>query len=515
MDIILSTLNATYQHTAFGLRYLKSNLNEFQERSLILEFTLQKEARDIVEQYRKLNPKIIGLGVYIWNTQKTLELVKLIRQLLPDTIVVLGGPEVSFESRTQEICQVAHYTICGEGDVAFYNLCHQILTLKNKPQSSLIQEPLPDLQKIQLPYALYTDEDLQHRYIYVEASRGCPFKCEYCLSSLDTKVRNFNLDLFLGEMQKLIDSGARSFKFIDRTFKLNIQFCTDILNFFLKETHPHLFLHFEMVPDRLPEELKVLIQKFPKGSLQFEIGIQTWNPEIAKLISRRCDYAKAAENFHFLKTQTQVHIHADLIVGLPGETIESFEIGFNQLYACAPHEIQVGILKRLKGTPIIRHDQEHQMIYQDTAPFQVLQTRAMNFETLQQMNRFSRYWDLYANSGNFKSFISFLLEKKDSPFQVFFQFSLFLAQRHPQSFAISLLNLTASAWIYLTEELKQDPTSCRQILIQDYSIDGRRDIPLFLKDPNTLKPQKNKPNTNSMDKPNHTPLRQRKFNLQK
>ncbi|HPI39673.1 MAG TPA: DUF4080 domain-containing protein [Pseudobdellovibrionaceae bacterium] len=515
MNIVLLTLNATYQHTAFGLRYLQANLKEYQNHSTILEYTLQKDPREIVEQLKTLNPRILGLGVYIWNTQAMLTLVKLIRQLMPETFVVLGGPEVSFETETQEICKYAHYTICGEGEVEFYKLCHQILNLNEPPLKSILRGPLPEISELKLPYSLYSDEDLRHRYIYVEASRGCPFKCEYCLSSLDTKVRAFDLDLFLNEIHLLLDRGARSFKFIDRTFNLNIQFCIKILNFFLSKIHLGLFLHFEMVPDRLPEELKSLIQQFPKGSLQFEIGIQTWNPQVAQLISRKCDFEKAKENFYFLSTQTQVHSHADLIVGLPGETLDSFAQGFNQLYRCQPDEIQLGLLKRLKGTPIIRHDHEWAMLYQVAPPFTILQTKTMSFEEIQKMTRFSRYWDLFANSGNFKNYISALLKDSESPFLTFWNFSEYLSRRHSQSFAISLLNLTESAWNYMTQELHWNKEFARPPLLLDYSIERKRDVPHFLREDSSnssisSKKEAFKKNENHTKTSNATPRRQQK-----
>ncbi len=164
-------------------------------------------------------------------------------------------------------------------------------------------------------------------------------------------------------MQCLLDRGVKQFKFVDRTFNLNVNVSKAILEFFLTRYQPGHFFHFEMIPDRLPESLREIIAKFPPGALQFEVGIQTFNEEVAQLISRRQNYEKLADNFHFLRAETGVHIHADLIVGLPGETLESFAAGFDRLIALGPQEIQVGILKRLRGTPIVRHDAEWQMVY--------------------------------------------------------------------------------------------------------------------------------------------------------
>ncbi len=223
--------------------------------------------------------------------------------------------------------------------------------------------------------------------IYVEASRGCPFSCEFCLSSLDVPVRNVPLAPFLAEMQRLLDRGVSQFKFVDRTFNLNLNVSRSILQFFLERYRPGLFLHFEMIPDRLPEPLRELIRQFPPGALQFEVGIQTFDEQVAQRISRRQDNQKLAENLRFLREETGVHVHADLIVGLPGETLESFAAGFDRLVALGPQEIQVGLLKRLRGTPIVRHDSPNGpwSTARTPLPYEVLQTRGHRFS--QRMQR--------------------------------------------------------------------------------------------------------------------------------
>ena len=318
--ILLTTLNTKYPHAAFGLRYLFANLKELQPLAGILEFTASQNPRDIAEAILATDPKIVGFGVYIWNTSQTYAVISVLKRIKPEILIVIGGPEVSYESTTQPICQLADFTFQGESDFLFYEFCKNYFENKKLPTSKYISGPLPDILQIASPYSFYTDEDVRHRVLYVEASRGCPYKCEYCLSSLDKSVRNFDLDRFLGDMDSLIQRGARQFKFVDRTFNLSISTSSKILRFFLDRMSVGLFLHFEMVPDRLPSELRELIKLFPPGSLQFEVGIQTWNPEVAKNVSRRQDYSKIRENFEFLNNQTTVHLHTDLIAGLPGET---------------------------------------------------------------------------------------------------------------------------------------------------------------------------------------------------
>lgn len=488
--ILLSTLNSTYQHTSFGLRYLKANLKELETNCEIIEFTISQKPEDIVEKILLQKPQILGFGVYIWNTQSTLEVISLVKKIAPEVIIILGGPEVSHETEDQEIVQISDYVIKGEADFQFYELCSQILN-EIKPNQKIWKAILPQIDLIKTPYHLFTESDLKNRILYVEASRGCPYKCEYCLSSLDVSVRNFPIEPFLQEIDLLIQNGARTFKFVDRTFNLSPKISTRILEFFLGHMDKQLFLHFEMVPDRLPDELKSLIEKFPSGSLQFEIGIQTWNPQVAAHVSRRQDYKKIIENLNYLKEKTKVHSHVDLIVGLPGENLDSFANGFNQLVSLNPDEIQVGILKRLKGAPIARHDQKFEMVYSKHSPFQILKTKDISYFEIQKMNRFAKYWDQISNSGHFKTFIYELKNKTltdgSSFFHTFLRLTDFLFEKHGQAHAISLMGLTESLLEFLTQELSWDQKSATDILVHDYSVRGRRDIPHFLKDNSQVK----------------------------
>ncbi len=437
-DVVLTTLNAKYIHAAFGLRYLMANLPDaLRARTDLREFDINQRPIDIVEHLLATGAKIIGFGVYIWNTEPTLKIVQDIKRLRPDIVVVVGGPEVSYETDQQPLCAIADYVVRGEADVAFGTLCEQLLSGR-RPLMRVIDAELPefasapdDSASLQLPYDLYTDADLASRVLYVEASRGCPFKCEFCLSSLDVPVRNVPLEPFLAQMQSLLDRGARQFKFVDRTFNLNLKMSLPILRFFLERYSPGLFVHFEMIPDRLPEPLRELIEQFPEGALQFEVGIQTFNPEVEKLISRRQDHAKLMENLTWLREKTGVHVHADLIVGLPGEDLDSFGCGFDQLVKLRPQEIQVGMLKRLRGTPICRHDAEWDMVYSPHPPYEILRTKLVSFEQMQRMRRFSRYWDLVANSGNFVRLTQMLLDAT-SPFIRFLDFSDWLYARTGQ-----------------------------------------------------------------------------------
>ena len=436
--IVLATLNARYFHTSFGLRYLYANLKELQEFCEIKEFIIQTRAIDIVEQILETKPDIVGFGVYIWNIIETTDVVNLLKVIAPEIKVVLGGPEVSYETEQQGIVSCADYVLTGPADISFYQLCKDIINETPPDKKVLNSKPVP-LEEIALPYEYYTDEDLKHRLLYVEASRGCPFKCEFCLSSLDKSSTPFELTTFLEQMEILYQRGARNFKFIDRTFNLNINTTMQIMQFFLDRMTDDLYLHFEVVPDHLPRKLKELLAQFPEGSLQFEIGIQTFNVEVQKNISRKQNNAKSKENLLWLRDNTSAHIHADLIFGLPGETFDTFKDSFNQLYHCRPHEIQMGILKRLKGSPIIRHTEAFDLRFNPLPPFNILSTDRVSFSTMQRINRFARYWDMIGNSGRFKYALPHILS--DEPFDDFMAITEWIYNKTGQIHKISLKKL--------------------------------------------------------------------------
>jgi radical SAM superfamily enzyme YgiQ (UPF0313 family) len=534
-DIVLTTLNAKYIHAAFGLRYLLANLGELRSRACLAEFDIHQRPLDIAEILLAQNPKIIGFGIYIWNVAPTTEVIAAIKRVRPDIKIILGGPEVSYETENQSIVQLADHVITGEADLKFAEVCRGLLNqadpTSDKKQievqrplapslspvgnggegvrrtgeevrlPKIIPAELPDFSQIVLPYDLYTEDDIAHRIIYVEASRGCPFTCEFCLSSLDIPVRQVPLPALLEQLQRLLDHGVKQFKFVDRTFNLDVDVSKAILEFFLERYQPGHFFHFEMIPDRLPESLREIIAKFPPGALQFEVGVQTFNEEVSQRISRRQNYEKLEDNFLFLRRETGVHIHADLIAGLPGETLESFAAGFDRLIALGPQEIQVGILKRLRGTPIVRHDAEWQVIYNPHPPYEILSNKLIDFATMQRLRRFARYWDSVGNSGNFVEStpliwgvaqVSDLCENKNdftdqrsvphSPFHAFLRLSDWLHARTGRTDGIALVRLMELFFEFLTGELKLEAKPVAETMWRDYQRGGRHDKPGFLKD---------------------------------
>ena len=491
--IVLATLNAKYIHASLGLRYLRANMARHGGADLdafttLQEFTIHRAPHDIVDALlAALGPaqagavRIVGFGIYIWNVVPSTAVIALLKAQRPDVRVVLGGPEVSHELAGQAIVALADHVITGWGDVSFPKLC-RALVHGPRPLMKVIAGEQPALDDIALPYAQYSDTDLAQRVLYVEASRGCPFKCEFCLSALDKTAWAFDLDAFLGELAALYARGARTFKFVDRTFNLKIDASVQILEFFLARLaaapQEPLFVHFELVPDQLPERLKACIERFPAGVLQFEIGIQSLNPTVQHAISRRQDAAKTEANLRWLVTASQAHLHTDLIFGLPGETWESFGQGFDTLWSWEPHEIQLGVLKRLRGTPLASKSLPA-MVFDPAPPYTVVQTDAVSADEVQAFVRLARYWDLVANSGRFGQTLALLLDAP-SPFQAFATFADWLWCTQQRTSGLTPEILVDALFDYLCDERSLPEAQVRAALLADYVGSGARASPQAL-----------------------------------
>lgn len=500
--IVLVTLNARYIHASLGLRYLLANMarhggQDLRDATVLREYTLARPVHAVVDDLLQLlapvpqdacrTPPIVGFGVYIWNVAQTTEVVRQLKAARPDVRVVLGGPEVSHELETQPIVALADHVITGWGDVSFPKLCHALVH-GPRPLMKIIAGEQPALDQIDMPYAEFSDADLAHRLLYVEASRGCPFKCEFCLSALDKTAWAFEEDRFLAEIATLYQRGARNFKFVDRTFNLKIDASVRILQFFLDRLADApdvpLFLHFEVVPDHLPDRLKASIAQFPPGVLQFEVGIQSFNVAVQQRIARRQDNAKTEANLRWLLDHSQAHLHTDLIFGLPGETWESFAQGFDALYAIGPHEIQLGVLKRLRGTPLAQRSRvgavaEYGMVYAAEPPYTVQCNDAVSAAQVQAFVRLARYWDLVANSGRFARTLA-LVMAGDSPFGAFAALSEWLWSRHGQTQGITPENLVDALFDYLCHQRGLPAHGVRAALLADYVASGARANPRSL-----------------------------------
>ncbi|QQO10075.1 B12-binding domain-containing radical SAM protein [Breznakiella homolactica] len=466
-DIVLAAINAKWIHPSLALRLLKANLRELEDRTEILEFALRQPLDEKVLPILSASPKILGLSVYIWNHRATLELLEALAAAWEAEgrerpLIVLGGPEAAYLSADSGLAAAADWIFRGEGEHGFRDLCRSFLGGPEKSGASgksagfalsphikaidgkFIETHPADPASADPGYRLYTGEDLARKLTYVEASRGCPFGCEFCLSSLDRSVRDFPLDGFLTEMDGLIRRGGRSFKFLDRTFNLDTDRARRVMEFFLDRLTPGMFVHFEMVPSRFPRELRELLTRFPAGSLRLEVGIQTFNPETARAIGRPSSPELELENFEFLRNNTAAIVHADLIAGLPGEDFVSFAEGFDRLWMVRPTEIQLGILKLLPGTPLARHTVPFGMVYSPEPPYEVIETAALPRKDLDRIKNFARFWELIVNRGHFEDLGSRLFPEGRRIFGDFMNLSDRLLARFGKNWGIDRAALRAA-----------------------------------------------------------------------
>jgi radical SAM superfamily enzyme YgiQ (UPF0313 family) len=440
--ILLSSINAKWIHPSLALRLLKANLLELEDRAEILEFNLRQNFDEKIAAILAARPRILALSVSIWNHTETLRLLAALEQARQEKpVVVLGGPEVSWLDADAELFRYADHVIRGEGETAFRDLCRAVLDGGSIPK--FIDAPPSDTSLLLPAYRLYSDEDLARKLTYVEASRGCPFGCEFCQSSIESgvpaapRVREFPLEHFLEEMDRLIRRGARTFKFLDRSFNVNTERAIRVAEFFLGRLqgssggNPPFTVHFEMIPSRFPPELRKTLGRFPPGSLRLEIGIQTLDRTTAAAVKRPGDPGEELQTLRLLRKETSAIIHADLIAGLPGEDLSGFGRGFDRLWKAlsadiplsmpaageeAPPpprniqaEIQPGILKLLPGTAMIRHSETSGMRYAPDPPYEVRETAALSARDLDRIKNFARFWELVVNRHAFPSILPALL----------------------------------------------------------------------------------------------------------
>ncbi|OGQ92994.1 MAG: hypothetical protein A2284_02405 [Deltaproteobacteria bacterium RIFOXYA12_FULL_61_11] len=438
-DILLLGLCARYQHPCLGLRCVLANLGELRPRALLLERTLEHGPLALAEVVLAHEPKILGLSVAIWNVELATKLVAVLKTVRPELCIVLGGPEVSYESEQQPICRQADYVVCGEGESLFAELAGAILAGR-RPEARILRGQRLPLASLRFPYGEYTEEDLRERFTYVEASRGCAYACAFCLSSLERGVREFPRGPLLRALEELIERGARHFKFVDRTFNLDPSAAEHLLSFFLARPEPDLFLHVELIAELLTPGLRDLLAAMPPGRMQGEVGVQSFNPEALAAINRRQDLPALEESLTWLREHTFVHVHADLLVGLPGEDVQSFAAGYDRLSALGPQELQLGILKRLRGTPLCAIAERRGLVFSPLPPYELLRSDRMSFEEVSHLRHVARINDLVVNSGRFPSTLD-LLFRAPSRFEALSQLTTSVMRKAGRTHGIALQRL--------------------------------------------------------------------------
>lgn len=412
MKTVLTTINAKYIHTSLALRLLYV-ANKNNHDISFTEFTLKEKDEVIVEELFSQKADIIGFSVYIWNVTKIRAIIESIKKEAPNTIIILGGPEVSYEPEFFISSWPVDYIISGEGEFVLDELLknlehneevtHESVTSKQQRARSIAKADLEKIALLESPYMLACDRDeMKHKIIYFETSRGCPFQCQYCLSSLEKGVRYYPSNYLLQNLKFLIDNEVKVIKFLDRTFNINKDHTLRIFNFIIEHHRPNLSCQFEVYADILkPEMIEFLNNKLPENCFRFEIGIQSTYEPTNIAVKRRQNFNLLAENIKKIMDGGKIDLHLDLIAGLPYETLERFIKSFNDVFALKGKEVQLGFLKMLRGTGLRKNASSFGYKYHEEAPYEIIYNDYINQEELQVIHNAEHMLEIYWNSGKF------------------------------------------------------------------------------------------------------------------
>jgi anaerobic magnesium-protoporphyrin IX monomethyl ester cyclase len=487
VKVIVATLNAKYIHTCLALRYLKSYCQaEFAMD--IAEYTIKDPVMNIVADLFQRKPDIIGFSCYIWNIEETLQVIRLLRKVLPELTIVLGGPEVSYDTEEwlKDETEV-DFIVMGEGESTFQHLLqelhgerkfHYVFGLAYRQGDKVaINPPRPklELSEIPTPYRFNEDvPDLAKRVVYFETSRGCPFSCQFCLSSIEVGVRYFDMERTKADLLYLIESGAKLIKFVDRTFNIKRDYAMEIFQFLI-DHHGGCTFQFEITADIMrPEVLDFLAEHAPAGVFRFEIGVQSTNEQTNELIQRRQNFSKLSRTVNKIKDSGKIDQHLDLIAGLPEENYESFRQTFNDVFALRPEELQLGFLKMLRGTGMRRDAEKYGYVYMDRAPYEILGNDILPFSDLVRIKRVEDVLEKYWNAHRMDKTIEFLIRTEfTTPFDFFQQFGNYWEERGWQKIGHQLEDLFLRLRQFLQHRCVQHPEVVLGLMKLDYFLNHR------------------------------------------
>jgi anaerobic magnesium-protoporphyrin IX monomethyl ester cyclase len=437
MNVVVSTLNAKYIHTSLALRYLKAySGREFDVE--IAEYTIKDPVMNIVTDLYKRRPDVLGFSCYIWNIEETIKIIQMVKKIMPGLTIILGGPEVSYDTEYwMRRIQEADFIVMGEGEETFHHLLTELRdgTRKwhmvfgaayRKGEEVVVNPPRPKLVLDTIPTPHRFQEDipqLPNRVVYFETSRGCPFSCQFCLSSVEVGVRYFDMDRTKRDLEYLVASGAKLVKFVDRTFNIKRDYAMDIFGHLIKN-HGGCTFQFEITADIMrPEVLDFLAGNAPKGLFRFEVGVQSTNEVTNQLVQRKQNFEKLSRTVRMVKESGSIDQHLDLIAGLPEEDYASFKKTFNDVFALRPEELQLGFLKMLRGTGMRRDAAKYGYLYMDQAPYEILGNDILPFEDVVRIKRVEDVLEKYWNAHRLDRTMEYLLaEEFPSPFDFFQDF---------------------------------------------------------------------------------------------
>ena len=422
MNVVLSTLNSKFIHSSLALRYLKSYGEAHGQAYDIVEYTINMPVLHILSDITEHDIDILGFACYIWNIEMTLHVVDMVKAVRPDIKIVLGGPEVSFTTdELLERCPNIDYIVQGEGEEAFHALVTALQLgndgldpvipgVRGRRDGSILGSleavEVSDLSSIPFPYTEEDMDDLEHKIIYYESSRGCPFSCQYCLSGNKNTVRFFPQERTLEELQWFIDYGVKQVKFVDRTFNCAPHHHRPLMEF-MRDSDTDMNFHLEMEPELMTEWETNILCETPPGRIQIEVGVQSTHKKTLDAINRYNDWPYIQKSIRPIIQAGRTHVHMDLIVGLPHEDFKRFGQSFNDLFSLQPHALQIGFLKLLKGSGVRRMN-EYKYVADPLAPYEVLSTHVLPYDDVRFLKYFEDVFERFYNSERFRTTFGYI-----------------------------------------------------------------------------------------------------------
>ena len=504
MKIILVALNAKYIHTNIAVRYIKKYCSEFE--ITIKEYTINDSIYNIMSDLYKSSPDVICFSCYIWNIEVVLKLCSNFKKIKPEITTILGGPEVSFDSSDLMRDNLfIDYIIKGEGEVSskqFFNYINgniynikEVNGLVYRVEDNILEnecaELIEKLDDIPFPYDgeylddKYVEEDhlqvnyLKDKILYYESSRGCPYRCSYCLSSTIKGVRFFSKERIEKDLLWFIKKNVKLVKFVDRTFNCS-KYAYDIFKFIIQNSKYTKF-HFEISADILDIKIIELLKTAPHGLIQFEIGLQSTNVETLDLIDRKMDLESLNNNILKLRECDNIHLHLDLIAGLPGEGYDSFSKSINDTFSLRPHMLQLGFLKLLKGSKMRNEAHNFGISFTDYPPYEVLKTDSISYDQLLMLKHIEDIIDRYYNSGRFNATLKYLMSISKDPFMLFKNIGEYKKMFIQNNRNLSNIEQYRLLYDFCMSTGKKDMHIVKECLAFDYLLQGRNPVvPDFL-----------------------------------
>lgn len=493
MKILLTAINSQYIHSNLAVRYLKKSVNDLDCECIVKEFTINDRIEKILQEIIITEPNIVAFSCYIWNIEYVKKLSKLIKAVDEHIEIMYGGPEVSFDCIEFLKNNVGEYLIEGEGEQTFREFVKAKINIENfselcKIKGMYLKEnddivfggEREDMDINELPFPYDEDENLDNKIVYYEASRGCPFHCKYCLSSVTHGVRFMNIERVKRDLDYFIRKKVKLVKFVDRTFNCNLNFAQAIWEYLI-ECDTEATFHFEMSIDLLTPQIIQILKQAPKGRLQFECGVQTTNEEVLKNINRYSKFDSIKQNVTAIRRNNNIKQHLDLIAGLPGEDFKSFKKSFDDVYSLKCEEVQLGFLKLLKGSPMRDEADTWGMRFSPYPPYEILKTDSISYKEIIQLKRTEAVFDKYYNSGKFRTVINYLEVSYDSAFDLYNKLGNYFYERGYFSRSLSSPEYYKALDDFNNDVVKQDKDVLNEYIKFDYLRFNRRKwVPEFI-----------------------------------